>query len=354
MEEALSMTKIISLIEKKNNFPVSFSARKLWMIVHKELPNVGIEEFTLKLQKFSRKDDDDTFNDKISSPLRDETIFEYKIDKNGVREYKIKNLSHEVLKSNEILSKIKHVMCNSNQFEIINPSSSIEDNIQNENSQFVGKNNYMTELEISEKTGIKKERIRPFIVLLIELGIIVIEKSDVSEFNLDAQQKEEVKRIDLSQIESEKNIPKDSCQYPQFKNSNELEQSNSNDFLINSNDFMHFHKLSVYDELLPNETISDKNPKIGTYDKDEIDYYSESLNDQDNISNNNLMEEEDTNENFKKSPKRYGQRRLRWDENQEMRIKNISSTFEYLNNLRSMKKSLISLISKAKDQINSC
>lgn len=311
MEETLSFVDINSLIKKRRDFPSTFSARKLWMIVHKEYPNVSIDEFAKKLQIFSKDEEDIASNDQEYISQHNEIIFEYKVNGNGVRLYKQILKNNEVKTSKEIIRMIKYAMCNLNQPMIQNDTLKIDDLNAQDNDyttkkiQMAGNNNFMTEIEISEKIGITKERIRPFIRILIELGIIIIEK------------------IERSKHHCPKSI-------------NEQNQFESSDFFFVSNDLINSdYKVNERNDS-PNIAIDDND--VGN--KGEMKYFLQS-------TNNRISDVDDKSISASKDLSR---RYLKWDENQEMRIKNLSSSFEYLNKLRSMKTSLLNSISEAKNK----
>ena len=106
----LSKADIVSLIRTKRDFPKSFSIRQAWMLIHKQKPKVTVEEFVKKFESISKEKND--LNRSLEINI--DAFFQYEINQKGVRIYSFIDQNHEVIKSSEIINRIKRCMCNIN------------------------------------------------------------------------------------------------------------------------------------------------------------------------------------------------------------------------------------------------
>ena len=103
----ISKTDIFSLIQCKKNFPLEFSAREAWMLIHKKKPDVSINEFAQKFKNMSKEK---------GNELNDDALLEYYVDPKGLRLYSLILPDHCVFTSEDIIMKIRQVMCNLNEY----------------------------------------------------------------------------------------------------------------------------------------------------------------------------------------------------------------------------------------------
>lgn len=357
----LSKADIVSLIRTKRDFPKSFSIRQAWMLIHKQKPKVTVEEFVKKFESISKEKND--LNRSLEINI--DAFFQYEINQKGVRIYSFIDQNHEVIKSSEIINRIKRCMCNINNELLVNQTSEMENDPTNQDDE-LGDNfinhDFMTEHELSEKTKITLERIQPFVLILIELGVIVVEDIDILEHSSFNLPQNNVNIAYINCLDFEESIQKDKDIGPQIEVQKSCTQNDNSGSLFEVAD-SNFHIINIDDDHfnIENENQFNTKSKIDmNVCQNEINYSN--IEDTSNDTNADFMIKPFDNEqnsekrmvnNIEKIKSITNKRRLKWDESREMRRKNLSNSFEYLNRLREMKDSLIRSISEVANQMKS-
>lgn len=174
MQGSLNQVDLVSILSKSRKLNPRFTAREAWMRIHEARPGADVYKFSEILKSLSA---DKTVNSNADEPDNSKQItpiFSYETDQRGIRYFSF-SIKQEHYTISDITSKIKEVMCHASQDQHFSMNAEISCTIFSESQ-----NEFMTEMEIADRTGISIKRIRPVLTILVDLGVVIIENSEIT------------------------------------------------------------------------------------------------------------------------------------------------------------------------------